>query len=60
MIERAKQELLPLTYRWVSPENVEYYIKYECKENRLTQKIKINIFLHKITKTSQELVAFTN
>ena len=31
MIERAKQELLSLSYRWVSPQNVEYYTKYECK-----------------------------
>ena len=30
MIERAKQELLSLSHRWVSPQNVEY-TKYECK-----------------------------
>ena len=31
MIERAKQELFPLSYRWVSPQNVEYYTEIWSK-----------------------------
>ena len=53
IIERAKQELLPLSYRWVSPQNVW---NMNVKENLFPQKIKINVFRHKITKTSQDLL----
>ena len=54
--ERAKQELFPLSYRWVSPQNVEYYTEMNVKENLFPQKIKIKVFLYKITKTSQDLL----
>ena len=56
MIERAKQELFPLSYRWVSLRTWNITLKYEVKENRFPQKIKINVFLHKITKTFQDLL----
>ena len=56
MIGLAKQELFPLSYRWVSPQNVEYYTEMNVKENLFPQKIKIKVFLYKITKTSQDLL----
>ena len=44
MVERTKQELLPLSYRWVSPQNVEYYTKYECTRKSFPTENKINVF----------------
>ena len=55
MIERAKQELLSLSHRWVSLRTWNTR-NMNVEENLFPHKIKINVFRHKITKKPQDLL----